>query len=56
MAGSSQERRCLVENPARDADRAVLCATGELSELDRLQREVRDRAEREADRNLERCR
>ena len=50
----AEHARRLVEDPARDADRAQLGALARERELERLELEVRDRAEGERDPDLER--
>ena len=54
LAGPPEKRCGLVEDPARNADGAQLGAPARLGELERLDLELGDRAERERDRDLER--
>ena len=55
MARQTEQTRGLVEDAARLADRSQLCSLAEQRQLERLQLEAGDRAERERDRDLE-CR
>ena len=56
MALATEQRRRLVEDPARHADRSQLGALARERELERLEHEVRNRTERKPDRDLERRR
>ena len=53
---AAEERCSLIHDPAGDADRTQLGSPARERQLDWLQREIRDRAERKADRDLERRR
>jgi len=56
VALTPEQRRGLVENPARHADRAQLCTLTCERQLERLELEVGDGAERKPDGDLERSR
>src|SRR5437763_755596 len=54
MAGAAEQRGCLVHDPARHADRRALRALQRAREVERLERELCDSAQRRSDRHLER--